>query len=274
MTLLGVHRIAIFREPWRPFLFPSLSVWKSATESGTPGVRRVYAQDGGEIAESRIAKSKQAQKHGIPPTPEVQDRIRQENSINPPSAAYSSDTHDAARDLWISGWNDERIAKPLGIPRRETITEWARRGNWLAIQHDFRKRTLDRTLDITARKIAEANATQLIQIDALKKKVFTELGKNVQVQGKSVEGLVRATIALLAFERQVMGLDTESSLGPVEQRNDFAHEFDKMLARVKAQPDKTKELVRLNEERLLLEAKMREIAANEEPHADTDIRTS
>jgi Putative ATPase subunit of terminase (gpP-like) len=268
------------REPWRLFLFLETSWAGNPLELGDKGqgTAEMYAQrtprvrqDCRGIAEGRwIEMGENVPNESIGPAQEEQERIRRENAKKPASAAYSTGTHDAARDLWIAGWNDDRIAQTLGIPRRETVTEWARRENWLAIQRDFRKRILERTLEVTAQKVAEANAKQLTQIDGLRAKLFNELVKNSQVTGKSVEGLVRATIAVLAFERQVMGLDAESPREVVEPRSGFADEYEKMLDRVKDHPEKIKELDRLHEERLLLEARMRDLAMDEEPHGNAD----
>jgi hypothetical protein len=126
-------------------------------------------------------------------------------------------------------------------------------------------------LAISSQKVAEANAQQLHEIEGLKAKLFRELTQNAAVQGNSVEGIVQAAIRLIGLERKILGLDDDAQSDSVTGTSAFLHEYERMLERVKGDSTKSAELMQLQKDRLLLEAKMRELAAMDALHDASDL---
>lgn len=190
------------------------------------------------------------------------EELRRENEAKPRYAPYSIATHDAARDLWLSGWTDERIAEALGIGRRETVTEWARKENWLELQRELRRRATEKFIDSAAQKVAEQNAEYLQQVDAVLARLYRELASNADLAAKSVEGAARAVFEGITLRRRIQGLDQPEQV-TINAHVSKVDEFQKLLERVKGQPDQLRRLMELQRQRIELEAEMRNLVDSE-----------
>ncbi len=195
--------------------------------------------------------------------------IREENLAKPKGEVYTQETRDVARALWVAGWSDARIAVTLGIARRQTVGEWAAKENWHGIRQDFEKRVIEETNARAAEEQGKANAQYLTQIKGTLALLFRDLTGNTELHLRTLEGAAFAIARLVDAAREIEGLrrpEGYAMIGQVNIENSVAYNnFRQQLEAVRGDPRRTKELIELQKERFLLEARLRTLMTESSP---------
>ncbi len=206
--------------------------------------------------------------------------IREENRAKRKGEVYSQETRDVARGLWLAGWSDARIAQTLGVARRATVTELASKENWHAIRLDYQKRVVEETNARAAESQAKANAQYLTQIRgtiAIMLKDLTERTKSGELTLRSLERAAFALARLTDTAREIEGLRQPDGsvllVGQMNVQNNVAvANFQEQLQAVRGDPARVKELIEIQRERFLLDARLRTLMT-EQPVVITDTES-
>lgn len=194
------------------------------------------------------------------PDPHTIEGVREINAHRE-NRQYPQEVREMARTLWLSGWTDARIAKALGVARRETVTGWAGRENWHAARESYRQKLLDETTSKAAERKAELNAQYIAQAKGVLARLYGALTDKA-LEARSMEGTAFAAARWFEMLREMEGLAEGRGIIINNQVTVNAQtDFRQALSQVRGNPDRVREMMYLQREKLLVEARMRSLLA-------------